>query len=284
MDLAFARVVYSSVPTATKPSVTWVVQTNLGSRRDTERIQAACAELGLGFVGVQGIPFSETPPEVTVEGPAVAYGSANLMRTIQRAGKLRPGVFFDDERFRFARWAAALGPDVLNADAQVTTLRALAAESRPDDEQLFLRPDDDQKSFAGTVMRFDELRRWVDVLSPGGFSVDVDAPVVAARPLEIDAEWRLFIVAGRISSASRYRTGGGPDIRPDLPEDVAALALSAVARFSPSPAFVLDIAASQGRLAVIEYNSMNSSGFYACDIEAIVRDVSAMVAATESTR
>jgi hypothetical protein len=264
------------VSTATKPSVTWVVQTNLGSRRDIERIQAACTKLGLGFVGVQGIPFSETPPETTVEGPAVAYGSANLMRTIQRSGMLRPGVFFDDELFRFARWAAALGPDVLNAGARVTTLRALAAESRPDDEQLFLRPDDDQ-SFAGTVMRFDELRRWVGVLSPGGFSVDVDAPVVAAHPFEIDAEWRLFIVAGRISSASRYRTGGGPDIRPDLPEDVAALALSAVARFSPSSAFVLDIAASQGRLAVVEYNGMNSSGFYACDIEAIVRDVSAMV-------
>ncbi|ABC31369.1 hypothetical protein HCH_04670 [Hahella chejuensis KCTC 2396] len=47
------------------------------------------------------------------------------------------------------------------------------------------------------------------------------------------------------------------------------------ARWSPAPVFVMDVAACAGALYVLEINGFNSSGFYACDIETIVREVSA---------
>lgn len=56
--------------------------------------------------------------------------------------------------------------------------------------------------------------------------------------------------------------------------------LRAAARLGGFPAFVLDIAAVGQRLAVIELNGFNSSGFYASDVEAIVAHVSRVAEAS----
>lgn len=260
------------------PSVTWVVQTNLGSSEDVGRIRRSCEALGHPFLGVTAVPFSDELPAIAVTGPAVAYGSTRLTRKLHAARLLRPGVFFDDALFRYSRWAEAIRGRALNAGAAVTTLRALAAEPRPDGEPVFVRPDDDAKDFAGQVLPFGELRRWAEALSPGGFELSVDAPIVAARPVDIDVEWRLFVVDGRVSTGSRYRSGGASDVRPELPGSVIAFAHEVTALFQPAPVFVLDVAAVGDRLAVIEFNGFHSAGFYASDVERIVRDVSGAAA------
>ena len=65
-----------------------------------------------------------------------------------------------------------------------------------------------------------------------------------------------------------------PTCAPKLPGIVVSFAHEVTALFQPAPVFVLDVAAVGDRLAVVEFNGFNSAGFYASDVERIVRDVS----------
>jgi hypothetical protein len=59
---------------------------------------------------VTAIPFSDELPDLDVRAPAVAYGSASLMRRYHRARLIEPGVFFDEASFGLSRWASVPGP------------------------------------------------------------------------------------------------------------------------------------------------------------------------------
>lgn len=252
----------------------WVVQSNLGSHDDVERIAQACAALGLQCIQVQSIPFSSELPDVPEGQPTVFYGSTRFVFNAWRSRRWTPCAFHDEEAFRVSRAQAAWGARMFNAQARLTTLGPLAAEPWPASRAFFLRPDGDHKEFAGQVMQMGELRDWVARLEPGGFEFDLATPVVVAEPVEIDYEWRLFLVDGRAVAASHYRASGRLSIQADAPAEVIAFAEEAAARWSPAPAFVLDVASAAGRLGVLEVNGMNSSGFYACSIPAVVESVS----------
>lgn len=47
----------------------WLVQKNLGSVRDLERLRQACHDLELSFEWVDSVPFSTEPPAVDKSDP-----------------------------------------------------------------------------------------------------------------------------------------------------------------------------------------------------------------------
>jgi hypothetical protein len=98
----------------------WAVQANL-LRHSREDVAVQLRELGIPFVGVNVIPFSD---ELTwlFEEPAgtrvIPYGSAALIR---RAMNRRwNGLFFDAERFRVDTWLWNRN-DMLNDRAVILT-------------------------------------------------------------------------------------------------------------------------------------------------------------------
>ncbi len=267
-----------TAPHSAPALTTWIVQGNLGGRKDVEAIEAACRRLDRGFVEVEAIPFSDELPQVEIDGPAICYGSALFVAAALRQGRWRPGAFFDEATFAFSAWREPYAPWLLNGGARLTTLGALAQELGPDDEPLFVRPDDDLKSFAGCVMTRGDLRQWAARLDDA-MTVTPATPVVAASPRQIDQEWRMFMVDGRCVAGSRYRRAGRQDVAEGVPAQVAELAGRVAATWQPSPVFVLDVAQCQGELSIVEINGFNSAGFYASDVEAIVAAVSARVEA-----
>jgi ATP-grasp domain, R2K clade family 3 len=82
-----------------------------------------------------------------------------------------------------------------------------------------------------------------------------------------------------VVAGSQYRTYFRLDVRPAVPGDVRAFAENMAHTWAPARAFVLDVARSGPGLYVIEANCLNSAGFYAADVDAIVRAVSTMPAA-----
>ena len=100
--------------------------------------------------------------------------------------------------------------------------------------------------------------------------------ILMASVAPIDREWRLFVVDGQVATSTRYRNQGRVEPLAEQPEDVLEFAQPLIEAWAPAPAFVMDIAASQGQLRVIECNGIHSSGFYAANISAFVRAMSAL--------
>ena len=124
-----------------------------------------------------------------------------------------------------------------------------------------------------------ELVAWRANLQKENLTDILDCPVVVAEPVGISHEWRLFIVDGRASSGSHYRSRHRLDVSPDVPDEVIVFAEETAATWSPAPVFVLDICQSGDQLFVLEVNCFHSSGFYAADVRKIFADVSDYVAA-----
>lgn len=251
----------------------WVIQVNLGNREEIARLLASCRELECPVVELNHVPFSTEAPEVDAEVPTVFYGATGFVSTVARLGKWSPGVFFDPERFDFSTYLPLLGARLLNSEAEVSTLSSFVKRPLPDEHQIFLRPRGDTKEFAGRVVTMSELRRWVRGLQAEETCLSPDCAVVAAEPVGLSAEWRTFIVDGQVVAGSRYRRYHELDISAELPPEVVDFAEETASLYSPAQAFVLDIARSGPGLYVIEYNCLNSSGFYAADTTALVRAI-----------
>ena len=208
-------------------TVRWVVQTNLG-KHYSEDLERACANLGLPFIPVQAIPFSDELPDIDSSEPTVFYGATRWITNIYNSQKWVPGAFFNP-RSVFTRWSKKYGKHVLNSDAKVTTLIKLAKENRPE-------------------------------------------------PVGIAHEWRLFIVNGRVSSGSHYRRYHKLKEDPYIPPEVIKFAEARCWEYMPTEVFVMDIGESAGNLYIIEIGCFNSAGFYASDVEKIIKDISDHVA------
>src|SRR5882672_6842942 len=84
-------------------------------------------------------------PEVSPRGPVFVCGSSTLGR-VARARGWRPGYF--DENLDYRLLARHYGEHLLNADADCVSLR----DASPRGAQVFVRPVNDLKGFAGSAM------------------------------------------------------------------------------------------------------------------------------------
>ena len=266
---------------AMPPPTTWLVQVNMGSQSDILRDLAAIRATGQDAREFVLRPMSDDLPDAEPGGPVVCYGSTTYVTVAARAGLWSPGVWFDEEAFTYEAWARNYGDLLLNDPAEClrTTIAGVAALDRPADEMVFLRPERDLKEFSGEVRGFGEAREWCRDVCAGGYPlIGPDTPVVLGPPHGIAAEWRLFMVDGRVAAATLYRERGRLRSVEGAPPDVVAFGEAAAARWSPAPVFVLDVCRSGPGLYVVEAQCFNSAGFYGADLEALFGAVGAYAA------
>lgn len=250
----------------------WIVQTNVEPESPSPALlRRACSALQLPFHAVAVVAGSSTLPELPrVEGPVVFHGRTTLILRALEHPTWRRGIFFDPQRFQHRAYVTGFGRDVLNADAEVMSWEELLRMHRAPEDEIFLKPNDDLKSFSGCVLRFSECSDLFRNLRRQARPVESTSEVVVGRPCEIDAEWRLFIVDGAVVTGSMYR----PSADPDVPRDVVAFAEEAAARWAPASVFVMDVARVDRAWKIIECNCFNGSRFYAADVEELVLAVS----------
>ncbi|WP_125360199.1 hypothetical protein [Stenotrophomonas sp. 278] len=166
--------------------VRWIVQSNLGSRRDIEAIADACQKLGLECLQVAVIPFSDALPEAPTDAPAVFYGSANFATNVHRSGRWVPGSSSTSRRSSSLTPFSSTETSASTPTPGVTTMAELAALDLADDVRLFVRPVADLKEFAGTEFTLGDYRSWYARLAGGDFDLCPDTPIIAAsiKPIE----------------------------------------------------------------------------------------------------
>jgi len=261
--------------------VRWVIQSNLGSSDEIGRLFGACEALGLEAFSVEAIPFSDELPNVPTEKAAIFYGSAKFVANAVSAGKWRPCAYFDDKIFRFSHWSEKYRGYLLNEDAELFSMKTLAASTQWNEEDiLFFRPDRDLKEFAGQLMKFGDYKAWFKKIDALGDESEIspDTELVVASPKSLGHEWRLFMVDGRYCSGSHYRKSGTLEVNPNVPNTVIDFAHKASEVWQPDDVYALDIGEVNGELHIVEINGFNSTGFYASDIQSIVAAVSSLAA------
>lgn len=254
--------------------VTWAIQTNFIADEQIRRVWRGAEAARARVQEVQVVPFSdELGNEVPeLDGVVIPYGATKLTRLAQRRGWR--GLCFDEAAFRVDAWNRERD-DMLNQHVRQMTVRECMAAMRaePEDSVWFVRPVQDLKHFDGTVTVAKEIGRWMSSVDSGNYSFDETTEVILAPVKKIHGEWRFFVVDGQVVDGSSYRIAGqrmaNPVARPELYEIAQELADG----WLPHRTCAMDVALTDDGYKVIEFNTFNSSGFYAHDIEKVVAAV-----------
>ena len=181
-------------------------------------------------------------------------GAVSMARIARERG-WSPGSFLN-ENFDFERWSEALGSELLNAAAEFVKVRDLAIE-----RDTFVRLQADTKDFDGRVFDAQSFEAWK---AENDSLLDVE--VIAASAQDIYREYRMFMTDDDVMTAAQYMQAGRPLASPDVDPEAIAYATHIARRWRPADAFVLDIALTADGYRVVEFNNINSCGFYASDV------------------
>lgn len=260
--------------------IQWVVQQNLTSQSDFIQIQEACRELGIGFVPVNIIPFTSELPVFDRSQRSIIYGSTTFINLVYEEISLRKGLFFDQESFSFENYVDKWGQHVLNYGASIWSFQELIQNKQfAPDEYLFIRPNDDNKLFAGEVKRFSEIVDWCRNLEENGtVGLSADTKFVLSKPYNIQYEWRLWIVNKKVIAASKYRESFKLKKEEGCPPEVVSFAEERCLQYTPHDIFVMDICLRGDEYFIVEYGCMNGAGFYSAKVGTIVKAVTDFVA------
>jgi len=259
----------------TNKAIQWIVQSNLTNTENLHDLKAACENIGVRYTEVAIIPFSPELPVFEITPGNIYYGSTTFNSLLFNDERTKSGIFFNPATFTIENYIKQWGKHMLNADAEVTTFGKLAAKNYAADTLLFIRPDDDSKSFAGEVKQFNEISEWykkLEGLANEGLSSDTK--IIVSQPYNIQSEWRLWVVNKKVVTASKYRTYFKLTKERGCPAGVVAFAEERCNEYTPHDVFVMDICLCGDTYYIVECGCMNGAGFYAADISKIVENVS----------
>ncbi|QEC68915.1 DUF4343 domain-containing protein [Panacibacter ginsenosidivorans] len=256
-------------------NIQWVVQRNLTSQSDFKELKDSCLEIGIPFIELDIIPFTNELPRFNRSRHSIIYGSTTFNALALKDDNLRCGLFFDEVTFSIENYIEKWGCHMLNYDASVITFKELIDDNKYNpDKLLFIRPNDDSKSFAGEVKRFDEIGEWYKKLKiVGNTNLSLESKIIVSEPYNIHYEWRLWIVNKKVIAASKYREYFKLRKEQGCPDDVLYFAEERCQEYTPHNVFVMDICLCGDDYFIVECGCMNGAGFYKADIHKIVTNV-----------
>lgn len=258
----------------TKP--TWILQVNLGNPLDFVSLKESLIKEKTHYQRVRIIPFSGDLPDLPEKGPYVFYGSVGFIKSIQSHPQWGKYLFTNDN-FRFSCWSTKyFREDLLNGDAELTTMKEFSQRELPEDQKFVFRPDQDPKDFSGRVLPFGEFRDWCQRLEAENCLLKTDTSILVAQPKDVIKEWRLFICNGRPIAACQYRENGGKVSVEGCPREISDFAYHLCTRWVPHELFVMDVALSLDGIQLIEIKGFHSSGFYSCNVHEIVKSTNSL--------
>jgi hypothetical protein len=187
--------------------IQWVVQRNLTSQSDFEQLKESCHKIGVAFIELDIIPFTAKLPNFDRSRNSIIYGSTTFNGLAFEDANLRKGLFFNEVTFSIENYIEKWGGHMLNDDASVITFEELIdGNNYSPDKLLFIRPNDDSKSFAGEVKPFEQISDWYEKLKAvENTNLSLESKIIVSEPYNIHYEWRLWIVNKKVVAASKYR-------------------------------------------------------------------------------
>lgn len=137
-------------------------------------------------------------------------------------------------------------------------------------KDIFVKPDENVKTFSGTVVPYEKFDRWVEMTNDC-YCPDPDMLVVVAQPCNIALEWRFVVHNGRVVTGSQYKVAGKTEMSAEVPAGAIEFAEKmAKHQWQPEPIYVLDVCQVGDQYFVLEIGEVNCAGLYRCDLEKVV--------------
>jgi len=207
-----------------------------------------------------------------VSNPIVVYGSIGVQTLAEKHG-WNPGVWTNDN---FSSGGSIDISDLLVNDSfEIMKLSEVADKVKL--SEFFIKPNSDNKEFAGMVITREEFATWHAKMLDINYLETDDFDVIIAPYKKLGCEWRVVVVNGKISSSSLYRQYGIVKPQRHIIPEVENIVMEAHSRFVPAPVYVVDVAQVGDEYKIIEYNTFNSAGLYACDVGKIIDDINAFL-------
>ena len=248
----------------------WVIDENFRSSRNYDLLIDSLNESKTPYAITKLRPFiNDINPDVNPEGPVFVSGGTG-MKVIAEQKCWFPGYI--DSNIDYEILLKHYKDKMLNYGGKVVAFKDL----NPEHESFFVRPCLDNKSFSGTVMTREEFVNWQSKIvslnneANSWVSIKPDDRVFYSSTAAIMAEYRFFAVAGKIVTGSIYKLGRRIVYSDKVNQSVYDFAQQMIDLWSPNEAFVIDIAETPDGCRVLECNSINSAGFYDCDMAKIV--------------
>lgn len=245
----------------------WVLSKNLQTDSAYPTLLQQLERQGATYTLIGMVPFSGEV--VTVDGdqkledltgPVFGCGKGSMKHAARRYG-WAPGYI---EACEYSDCLNHYNSDMLNEDAIFGKL----SEVVPTEDRFFVRPNADDKSFNGQIMDKAEFLDWQQTMCAmeDSATISKDDYIILAPLKEIYAEYRFYVVKGKVVTGSLYKSRDTVVYVECIDQAVIDFAQRMVKKYCPSIAFVIDIADTPDGFKVLETNSISSSGFYAIDV------------------
>lgn len=247
----------------------WILQSNIFNEQGHTDLVDTLTRFDIPFSEHKVVPFiGQLEPDIHPDGKVVCMGSY-AMRHLAKERGWTPGVW-DLEPHNFMVQEDMWGQYMLNADCLVVEFHQVW-----EDKPVFIRPIEDSKVFAGKIFNPEEFRDWQHRICelnehPNGTTIPPGTLVQVCPVKDIYCEYRFWIVKGKIVTSSLYKMGDRVFYQNGSPEEITEFIEKRVAEWQPDDAFVIDAADTPDGFKIVEINTLNSSGYYAADIQKLV--------------
>lgn len=185
----------------------------------------------------------------------LVYGSKTLIELSNKMN-IYPGSLSND-KFNLDIVANYLKEDFLNSDYKLQKLEDVILK---DDEEIFIRPLENNKLLDGKVYNKNDLTKLKKVVSLK------DVKFFTSSIKELKEEYRFFIVNDKIITYSSYKDiDNNINLYLPISDELLDYVNFIINKFCISNGYVLDIANTSSGYKVIEYNNLNASGLYNCN-------------------
>lgn len=276
---------------------TWLIQSS-DLKRTPDQVKSLTE--GLDASGTKWIDFGtiKGAPEITnwesfiAEDYVFPYCSTKILKILTE-GKIDPkdifvgsnsddadylynlfkhGMYYDIKKFDMSYYCSdpILSHKLLNGACHITPLGDLIDVQWP--ERTFIKPGKDLKLFTGFVIEAGStIRQHLDNHKViGGYEPHFDELIISSKPKDIFAEWRFFVVNGKVVAGSQYREGNKMKIDGYTPQDILDEAMRWSQVYTPATCFVMDLALTEyHEIEIIEYNCINCSGLYESNVASL---------------
>jgi hypothetical protein len=259
----------------------YVIQENLFNEKHYETLLNTMNRFKFEYDIVKYIPFaddiyewydSENKPEdfepksyQTNHDKVFCFGAVAMAIAAANRG-WKPGSMYN-ENHDFSVYSPKYGMgNMLNGDGHIINF----GDAIPfEDEYFFARPTLDSKVFSGKVF---SQKAWADYTKQCDDNnvskvITAETQILVSPAKHIQQEVRCWAVGGKIVTASSYKIGSRVVYTNyDDESYFIDFAQKMIDIYQPAEAFVIDIALANDELSIIEINSINSAGFYECNI------------------
>ncbi len=248
----------------------WILQSNLFNESAYQVLLDTLIKFNLPYSIHKVVPFvGELLPEPELDTKNVmCMGSYSLRHAAKRYG-WTPGVF-DLEPMDFTVQKEKWGERMLNYNAVVSPFKDAVFP----DPVMFVRPTEDSKIFSGKLFDKEDFEHWQKQVCELNLNfhnaLTSDTLIQICPPIHIYSEHRFWVVKGEIVTSSTYKLGRSVVYQPVIGTQFELYVKECIAEWQPHEAFVIDVADTEKGIKIVEINTLNSSGFYAADMQKLV--------------